>query len=62
MPVPSIFYSKFAHIPPGVTWDPVGVYLATASDDKSVIIWRTNDWQEGAFDCIIFVLFPHALL
>ncbi|CAM9774487.1 unnamed protein product, partial [Phaeothamnion confervicola] len=29
----------------GVTWDPVGRYLATASDDGSVIVWRAEeDW------------------
>lgn len=30
----------------GVTWDPVGKYLASQSDDKSLRIWRTVDWQE----------------
>ena len=29
----------------GVSWDPVGLYLASASEDKSVVIWRTRDWQ-----------------
>ena len=28
----------------GVCWDPVGEFLATASDDRSVKIWRTSDW------------------
>lgn len=28
----------------GIVWDPVGQYLATQSDDKSVRIWRTTDW------------------
>lgn len=28
----------------GLTWDPIGFFLATQSDDKSVIIWRTNNW------------------
>ena len=28
----------------GVCWDPVGEFLATQSDDRSVIIWRTTDW------------------
>ena len=29
----------------GVCWDPVGEFLATQSDDKTVKIWRTTDWQ-----------------
>ena len=28
----------------GVCWDPVGEFIATQSDDRSVIIWRTTDW------------------
>ncbi len=28
----------------GVCWDPVGEFLATQSDDRSVKIWRTGDW------------------
>lgn len=30
----------------GVTWDPIGKYLASQSDDRSIIIWRTSDWQQ----------------
>lgn len=30
----------------GVTWDPIGKYLATQSDDKTLIVWRTSDWQK----------------
>ncbi|CAI2173761.1 11228_t:CDS:10 [Funneliformis geosporum] len=29
----------------GVTWDPVGEFLATESDDKTVKVWRTSDWK-----------------
>ncbi|XP_077230426.1 histone chaperone HIRA-like protein isoform X2 [Tasmannia lanceolata] len=29
----------------GVTWDPIGSFIASQSDDKSVIIWRTSDWS-----------------
>ncbi|KAI0305176.1 WD40-repeat-containing domain protein [Multifurca ochricompacta] len=29
----------------GVCWDPVGEFLATQSDDRSVKIWRTMDWE-----------------
>lgn len=29
----------------GVAWDPIGKYVASQSDDKSVIIWRTSDWK-----------------
>lgn len=29
----------------GVCWDPVGEFLATQSDDRSVKIWRTIDWK-----------------
>ena len=32
----------------GVCWDPVGEFLATQSDDRSVKIWRTTDWEEEA--------------
>lgn len=28
----------------GVCFDPVGEFMATQSDDKSVKIWRTTDW------------------
>src|SRR5882762_11747990 len=28
----------------GVCWDPVGEFLATCSDDRTVKIWRTTDW------------------
>ena len=29
----------------GVCWDPVGEFLATQSDDRSVKIWKTSDWS-----------------
>ncbi|XP_050209720.1 protein HIRA isoform X2 [Mercurialis annua] len=29
----------------GVAWDPIGSFIASQSDDKTVIIWRTNDWS-----------------
>ena len=29
----------------GVCWDPVGEFLATCSDDRTVKIWRTTDWE-----------------
>ena len=29
----------------GVCWDPVGEFLATQSDDRSVKVWRTTDWE-----------------
>lgn len=32
----------------GVTWDPIGKYLSSQSDDKSLRIWRTADWQQEA--------------
>jgi WD40 repeat protein len=28
----------------GVAFDPVGKFLATQSDDRSVILWHTEDW------------------
>lgn len=28
----------------GVTWDPVGKFMASQSDDRSVKIWKTADW------------------
>ena len=30
----------------GVAFDPIGKYLATQSDDKSLRIWRISDWKE----------------
>ena len=30
----------------GLAWDPVGKYIASQSDDKSVRVWRTTDWKE----------------
>ncbi|GAC71397.1 histone transcription regulator HIRA [Moesziomyces antarcticus T-34] len=29
----------------GVVFDPLGQFLATASDDKTVKVWRTSDWS-----------------
>ena len=29
----------------GVAWDPIGTYIASQSDDKSIIIWRCSDWS-----------------
>lgn len=28
----------------GVTWDPVGKFMASQSDDRTVKIWKTSDW------------------
>ncbi|XP_020527302.1 protein HIRA isoform X2 [Amborella trichopoda] len=30
----------------GIAWDPIGSFIASQSDDKTVIIWRTNDWSQ----------------
>ena len=30
----------------GVAWDPMGKYISSASDDKSVAIWRCADWRQ----------------
>jgi len=29
----------------GVTWDPIGKYLASQSDDRTVRVWRTYNWK-----------------
>ena len=29
----------------GVTWDPIGKYLASQSDDRTLRIWRTYNWK-----------------
>lgn len=30
----------------GVVFDPVGKYLASQSDDKTLRVWKTSDWTE----------------
>ena len=30
----------------GVTWDPVGRYVASQADDKTLRVWRTQDWGQ----------------
>lgn len=32
----------------GLTWDPVGKYIASQADDHSLKVWRTVDWQMEA--------------
>ncbi|KAL3320424.1 hypothetical protein Ciccas_000905 [Cichlidogyrus casuarinus] len=32
----------------GVAWDPVGRFLASQSDDKTLRVWRVSDWTEEA--------------
>ena len=29
----------------GLAWDPVGSFLVSASEDATVRVWRTSDWQ-----------------
>ena len=31
-----------------MAWDPIGTYLASQSDDKSVVVWRCEDWAVAA--------------
>ncbi|KAL5480249.1 HIR1_1 [Sanghuangporus weigelae] len=50
----------------GVCWDPVGEFLATQSDDRTVCIWRTTDWCLEAtvtkpFECLPGSTFFHRL-
>jgi len=28
----------------GVAWDPIGRYIASQGDDRSVLLWSTSDW------------------
>ena len=28
----------------GVDWDPIGKYLCSQSDDRTLRVWRTADW------------------
>ena len=37
--------SKHSSFVKGVCWDPIGRYLASQSDDKSVIIWSIESWE-----------------
>ncbi len=30
----------------GLVFDPVGKYLASQSDDKTLRIWKTSDWSQ----------------
>jgi len=46
----------------GVTWDPIGKYLASQSDDRTVRVWRTYSWKAEAVVsepfkevCVVFV-------
>ena len=32
----------------GVSWDPMGKFVCSASDDQSVKVWRCSDWREEA--------------
>jgi len=32
----------------GLVFDPVGKYLASQSDDKTLRIWKTSDWSQDA--------------
>ena len=30
----------------GVSWDPIGRYLASQGDDHAVVLWEQRDWTE----------------
>ena len=30
----------------GIAWDPIGKYIASQSDDKTVRVWKTADWKQ----------------
>jgi len=38
--------NKHTGLVKGVAWDPVGKYLSSQSEDKTLRIWRTVDWKE----------------
>ena len=42
--------SAHASFVKGVAWDPIGSFLASQSDDKSVIVWRTGSWTQEMRD------------
>ena len=46
-PSPEIITALKGHtgLVKGLTWDPVGKYIASQADDRSLKVWRTMDWQ-----------------
>ena len=42
--------SAHASFVKGVAWDPIGSFLASQSDDKSVIVWRVGNWTQEMRD------------
>ena len=51
--LPELFRTLSGHtnLVKGLCWDPLGKFLASQSDDRTMRVWRTADWAE---ECMVF--------